>query len=57
MATATSVEIKRAAEQQRAADTLELILKRLDAIEKKLDALTTPAQPQAAQRGRTVHTS
>jgi hypothetical protein len=57
MATATSIEIKRAAEQQRAADTLELILKRLDAIEKKLDALAPPAQPVAAQRGRTVHTS
>lgn len=57
MATATAIEIKRAAEQQRAADTLELILKRLDALERALAALQPQNAPQPVQRGRTAHTS
>ena len=55
MATASSIEIKRAADQQRAADHLEEISRRLERIERMLDVLLSPApapQQPAHPKGR-----
>lgn len=52
MAAATAIEIKRAKDQERAANQLEDINARLERIERLLEALTSP--PPAKERGRTV---